>query len=382
MLKKLFWMASGAIYHGLIVGMVPLNYLLSKAREKKVYPKSVLHISYMVHIPYNMAKTLRKGGLKADYLAVGTAGPTWNKSDFHLIPSRWPPVRAIQEFVMLWKVVAKYQIIHSHFMIMLSQSGWELPLLKKMGRRIVVHYRGCEIRDKDVNMSLHPESNICEECDYAAYCISDGFREKRRLASKYGDAFLVTTPDLKEFFPKAIHLPFFVPEIPLKLGGKSPAKKKDGITILHVTNHPGIEGTEDIERVIERLQKKGYFINFVFLKGISYDRVLMELSMADLSIGKIKMGYYANFQIESMLMGVPAITYVREEFLNEDLKESGFIFADLNGLEETIKDYLDNPDKLEQKKRIARDSILRLHDNEKIAKRLISIYDNTRLRKQ
>jgi hypothetical protein len=248
-----------------------------------------------------------------------------------------------------------------------------------MGRRVVIHYRGCEIRDRDINVSLHPESNICQECDYSAYCISDGIREKRRMTRKYGDAFLITTPDLKEFFPEAIYVPFFAPEIPSKVDVKSQHMKKDGITILHVTNHPGIEGTKEIERVIGRLIEKGYDINFVVLKGVSHDRVLRELSMADLSIGKMKMGYYANFQIESMLMGVPAITYVRPEYMHEDLRRSGFILTDVSRLEKTIKDYLDNPEDLERKRRIARDSILELHDNGRIAKQLISIYENVRL---
>jgi glycosyltransferase involved in cell wall biosynthesis len=90
------------------------------------------------------------------------------------------------------------------------------------------------------------------------------------------------------------------------------------------------------------------------------------------------MGYYANFQIESMLMGVPAITYVRPEYVGDDLRKSGFIFTDLKNLEKTLKHYLDNPKKLEQKRKIARDSILKLHDNGKIAKQLISIYQEVK----
>ena len=76
--------------------------------------------------------------------------------------------------------------------------------------------RGCGIRDRQTNVSLHPGLNICEECDYGAYCEKDAVIRKRRdLSSKYGDLFFVTTPDLKDFVPYAVHLPFFVPEIEL-----------------------------------------------------------------------------------------------------------------------------------------------------------------------
>jgi hypothetical protein len=379
MLRGLIRIASTAIYYSIIIGMWPLNFLLSIVRKGVVYPNSVLHVSYMVHIPFYSVMILRRAGVRAEYLAIGESGVTWSESDFQLVPSRWPHIRAIKEFMFLWRILAKYEVIHSHFMITLSRCGWELKFLKRMGRRIVVHYRGCEIRDRSLNMSLHPELNICQECDYSAYCVSEESEKRRRVARRYGDAFLVTTPDLKEFIPEAIHVPFFTPEISLKSNDESRRKKERGITVLHVTNHPGIEGTKEIQKVIEKLVEEGYGINFVYLKGLSHERVLRELSLADLSIGKMKMGYYANFQIESLLLGVPAITYIRPEFMNEALEGSGFILTDLDGLENTLKEYLDNPWKLEEKKRIARESILRVHDNVQIAKQLITIYERIKL---
>jgi len=317
---------------------------------------------------------LRKAGLKADYLAIGEINITWRKSDFQLIPSRLPFVRAFQELLMFWKVVAKYEVIHSHFMITLSERGWEMQWLKRMGRKIVINYRGCDIRARKINMQLKPAYDICEDCDYDVKCEKEYLGKKRLRAEKIGDAFLVTTPDLSDFAPGAVYLPFFAPEIQTDISnGKK--NQSEEIKIFHVTNHPGIEGTKEIERVIGRLRGLGYSVNLVVLEGISHERVLRELSTADLSIGKMKMGYYANFQIESMLMGVPAITYVRPEYMNEDLRKSGFIFTDLDNLENTLKYYLDYPKKLEQKRKIARKSILKLHDNRRIAKQLISIYD-------
>jgi hypothetical protein len=360
--------------------MLPLNFTLARTRKKNVYPNSVLHIGGMVHVPHYTVQILRKHGIKADYLAMEGPNQTWGKSDFQFRSSRWPQVLAIREFIFFWAVVAKYEVIHSHNMVFLSESGWEDRWLKKMGRKIVVNYRGCDIRDRKINMQLQLEYDICEDCDYDVICEKEYLLKKRLRAEKLGDAFLVTTPDLLDFAPGAVYLPFFAPEIQ---GVRSSEKGNPGgeIKIFHVTNHPGIEGTKEIERVIGRLKDVGYKVNLVVLKGISHERVLKELSTADLSIGKMKMGYYANFQIESMLMGVPAITYVRPEYMDDDLKKSGFIFTDLKNLEKTLQHYLDNPKKLEQKRSIARKSILKLHDNRRIAKQLISIYDEAKIKR-
>jgi hypothetical protein len=185
MFRDLLRITSKAMHYSIITVMWPMSFFLSIARKTLFYPNSVLHVSYMVHVPYYSVMILRKEGLRADYLAIGESGPTWNKSDFHMTPSRWPHVRALQEFLLLWKLLAKYEVIHLHFMITPSYSGWELQFLKRMGRMIVVHYRGCEIRDRHMNMSLHPESNICQECDYSSYCVSERIRKKRRLARNF-----------------------------------------------------------------------------------------------------------------------------------------------------------------------------------------------------
>ena len=206
--------------------------------------------------------------------------------------------------------------------------------------------------------------------------MSAAMARKRRQARKYGDAFLVTTPDLIDFFPEATHVPFFVPELEDCPVRERKQENDEDVRILHVTNHPGIDGTKEIKDVINKLRDKGYPIELTVLNGVSNDEVLQKLPNADMSIGKMKMGYYANFQIESMLMGIPTITYVRPEFITDDLAESGFILADLANLEATLQHYLDNPDKLQAKKDIAKSSILKLHDNEKIARQLISIYQS------
>src|SRR5690606_28763757 len=103
--------------------------------------------------------------------------------------------------------------------------------------------------------------------------------------------------------------------------------------IVHVTNQPGIEGTRHIESAIARLKGKGWPVRFVWLHGRRHEEVLAELATADLAIGKMKMGYYANAQIESMAMGVPTVTHVRESFMTDELRDSGFILATMDTLE-------------------------------------------------
>lgn len=352
--------------------LAPLNWTILTFLAPRPYPNSVLHISYMVHIPYYTVRHLRRAGMRADYLAIGR-NSHWDRSDYNLVPSPYPLLRVLQEFRMFWRVVARYETIHAHFMYTLSQEGWELPILKRLGRRLVVHFRGCEARDRDLNMALHPDVSICQECDHRPpICKLPQSARRREWARCYADAVLVTTPDMKDFNPDAIHFPFFAPDHPPP--GERYKEPDGAFKIVHVTNQPGIEGTRHIEKAIDNLRRKGWPIRFVWIHGRQHDEVLRELADADLAVGKMKMGYYANAQIESMTMGVPTVTFVRENLMTDELRESGFIFATLATLESVIEHYLSHPDDLAAKRAKARSSILALHDNAALSRRLAGMY--------
>jgi len=353
-----------------------LSYLLlpfALLRKKK---GSVLHISYMVHIAYFTVKILREHGIKADYLAIGTKENRW-KADYVFRPSYGliSAKERIREFLFFWSTISKYEIIHSHFMMTLTSSAWEMKFFRLLGGKWVVHGRGCAERNQQLNMKLHPQMNICQNCDYGGkYCNDPTNIYRQKLTRTKADHVLVTTPDMLDFLPSAEHMPFFVPPIATP-EAKIQSDQNKAFKIIHVTNHPGIEGTEIIKKCIDNLIELGYDIEFIFLQNVDNLEVLNAYQQADLSIGKMKMGYYANAQIESLFFNVPAITYVRDEFITPKIQESGLILSSLEQLEETIKYYIDNPDKLAKKRQVSQSSVLQLHNNADIANRYKSVYN-------
>jgi hypothetical protein len=362
----------GIPYAATVVSLKPFNALLRRLRARTFVPGSVLHISYMGHVPFQTVQILREHGIRADYLAVGTS-PIWDRSDYQMASARWPWMTALREFRLLWRVVARYEIVHAHFMVTLTRTGWELPILKRMGRKLVVHFRGCEIRNRARNQALHPRTNICEECDYdPRICEAPHNVRRRKLAAAFGDATLVTTPDMKDFAPDATHVRFFTAPV----SRVEPASRRgaERFRIVHATNHPGIEGTRHIVAAVESLKQKGYDVDLRVLSGVTQERVLAEMAAADLTIGKMKMGYYANAQVESLALGVPAVCHVRPEFMTPELADSGLIFATLETLETTLEEYLRNPRALADKRSKARESAARLHDNAAIAAELRALY--------
>ena len=70
-----------------------------------------------------------------------------------------------------------------------------------------------------------------------------------------------------------------------------------------MTNQPGIEGTAEIAAAIEAVKAKGHDVAFEWLHNVPHADVMAALGQADLAVGKMKMGYYANAQIETMSDG-------------------------------------------------------------------------------
>jgi hypothetical protein len=102
----------GVPYRLALLLLAPLNAILARLRANAFEPGSVLHVSYMGHVPHHTVEVLRQAGVRADYLAVGDS-PIWDRSDYRITGSHWPFVPAVKEFLMLWRVMARYEIITS-----------------------------------------------------------------------------------------------------------------------------------------------------------------------------------------------------------------------------------------------------------------------------
>ncbi len=353
----------------------PINQVLVIFLRGRVKPNSVLHVCYPVHIVHYTVELLRAEGFNADYLALGDS-TDWTLCDYRLRRwKKWIPL-TLTEFWYFWRVLAKYQTVQFHFMTGISQSGWEWPILKRLGRKIVVYYSGCETRDSALNKQFHPDFNICEECDYNAVLCDGAVNQlRRKLAQRYADLELVTTPDMKDFVPHAIHFPFFAPPAQIVPSRTRPHWPANGLfRVVHATNHPGIEGTGQIAEAIQRLAGKGLPIEFRHLYRTPYRQVLQEFADADLSIGKMKMGYYANAQIEAICCGTPTLTWVRPDLIDDAVRESGVVLCDMESIEDVVGTLMSNPDRLQLLQQEGPERIRAIHDNGLLARRLIAMY--------
>ena len=343
--------------------------------------RSVLHVSCLSHKPFMLSRLMREKGLKSEYLAVaaetgwlqvGTRGYDYNvtfNTYLKIIFQPW----IIAYYIL--SVMGRYDVIHYHFATLLTNNELELALLKRMGKVIVFHFRGCDLRQRSVNNKTNPELNCCQECDYPEGSCENRVQSFRiSLAKKYADLLFVTTPDLLDFLPEAEQMPFIAP-YGIDLGKVEATPKNKGVfRVVTSSNHDSVDGTEYIRKAVKRLQEEGRAIELIEVHKTPYEKALSIYKSADVYVSKLRMGYYNNANIECMMMAIPCMSYVREEFLR-NMPDCPIIITRPDTVYQRLKEYIDQPEKLKEIGQQGIQFVKKYHDSDKIVQYMIKRYN-------
>src|SRR4051812_30687220 len=147
-----------------------------------------------------------------------------------------------------------YDVFHFYFGNTLFPWPFpDLPLLRALGKRIIFHFCGCDVRDRARNLAEYSLSG-CHEC-VSLVCLG-----KRRPPLHFADAVFVSTPDLLPDVPGAVLTPG-----PVALGRWQPQPPRtppptpaDPLRILHAPTDREIKGTRYVLEAVERLKAAGY----------------------------------------------------------------------------------------------------------------------------
>jgi glycosyltransferase involved in cell wall biosynthesis len=203
--------------------------------------------------------------------------------------------------------------------------GFDLPLLKSMGKTIVFHFHGCEIRRR-AHMIANHRLATCTEC--RPFC--DPRRQDRLLAQahRYADLVFFSTLDLAESVPMGRHLPLAIEadrweraalDHPLedffvRDGVRGPTVVAHAPTDFILGEWRGIKGTRHIEAAIEQLRPEFPQLEYRRIERQPWATMPEFLSQCDILVDQLMMGWYGLLAIEGMCVRRPVISYLRDDF--------------------------------------------------------------------
>ena len=219
---------------------------------------------------------------------------------------------SIWGWLVLLRVIARYDVFIFLYGQTITNSAFELWLLKRLGRKIIFVYVGSDSRPPYMDGGLFPGS-VTDQLPSAATLLRAVRRCKRRiqLHERYAD-YLVNSPSTAHFHERP-YINWFALGIPKALTACSPIPSQQTcisgtVRVLHGPSHPLAKGTVEILEVIERLRRKGHSIELVKIQGMPNQAVLEELVRCDFIVDQLYADTpLAAFATEAAFFGKPAV---------------------------------------------------------------------------
>jgi glycosyltransferase involved in cell wall biosynthesis len=178
----------------------------------------------------------------------------------------------------------------------------ELPLLKRLGKTIVVTWQGCDVRPRSACHS-------CERTECVAHAPWRAAEAKAML--KYADRSVFVNPDLKRYLPGASFLPYA--NVDAAAIEPEPLPDRATVRVAHAPTNPNVKGTRFIVDAVERLRADGLDVELDLITGVPNSEALRRISGADILADQLHIGWYGGVAVEAMALGRPVVCHIDED---------------------------------------------------------------------
>jgi glycosyltransferase involved in cell wall biosynthesis len=186
----------------------------------------------------------------------------------------------------------------------------DMPLIKRLGKPIVITYQGCELRRFDYSTQTY-ELSACAECRRCQGVLDHRKAQAVQAAARYADHIYVLNPDMAPVAPKRAvfrsYTKFELSDYPRP----TPKPWGNPIRIVHAPTDRVIKGTRYIQQACDALKAKGLPVELILVEGLSRQQALEQYRQADIMIDQVLIGWYGGFAVEGMALGKPVVCFLR-----------------------------------------------------------------------
>jgi glycosyltransferase involved in cell wall biosynthesis len=314
-----------------------------------------------------LARALRAKGVMAHSLAYNPGFPQYQPDEARPYDALPPLPRYAGYLSSLLRHAGRYDVYHFHFgRTLIPPHNPDLPLYHALGKKVVFHYHGCDVRDRAHMLATHTHAT-CTECD--PFC--HPARQKAILASarRFADAELVSTPDLLESAPRAQHLPVAaeLADYPFAPPAGSPR------LVLHAPTNRLIKGTRYVEKAYQALGPRFPEVRFATVERLPWSELRDAMQRADVVVDQVFMGWYGMVAVEAMAMGKPVLCFIRNDF-EPRLDDCPIVRCTKEDLADRLAELLGDEPRRRALGEAGRRYVERVHAAPVIADRLIALY--------
>lgn len=268
---------------------------------------------------YAFTRVLRRRGYQIDFYGMKKthfAMPV----DFLLEFSELPLRSFFQRVSSFFKILPYYDVWHFNFMEVFFFYPLNLFILKLLGKKIIVTFRGIEVQTdlEFLTKSIYSKIPAAHWPEYYRLQFlpknlwPNFFKKiRRRIFIWFADKVILTGPFLAGQVSRYDEIIPYARKIE-KFKQSSSGRK---ITILHVPTDPLVKGTAEIIRVFKTLAKKYPEHSFRILPKLPREKLLSEIAQADIIVDQIIIGWYGGQAVEAMALGKIVMAFLNPAYL-------------------------------------------------------------------
>ena len=250
--------------------------------------------------------------------------------------------RRVEEAIEHYKL-DEFDIIHYDGGLDFFRDNRVAARWKKLGKKIVCHYMGSDLRIRGVVRAMDNLSdlNLTNESDH-----------------------LLLHPDIHY-----LYIPFDVSPFTTR------KQENERLRIVHSPTNRSMKGTELILPVIEAVRKVRN-IEFVLIENTPHDEVIRIKGSCDIAIEQVGnyggTGYGRN-SLETLALGIPTITEMTPDY-EAWIPENPFVLATPETLYKKLLEVIDSSALRSEKRSLGRQWVEKYHSYEAVHNQLTDLY--------
>jgi glycosyltransferase involved in cell wall biosynthesis len=308
----------------------------------------------VLHLPVNLAGTgwsnvraLRRKGVDATLLVFRPQ--RWRPHEYDVSLDLQRDGSLVGSQLKQWRALARWlprtDVFHFYFGHTLVPKTLMVPIMRATGRKSVMHFLGDDIRGK---------------------------RPEELAYGKRFDAQIVGSYAARRWVPEALVVP---PGLDLDEYRPVPPVERERPLVVHAPSDPEKKGTRFVVEACEQLP-----VELDVVYGVPNPEARERYRQADIVVDQMHYLWHGVFTIEAMAFGKPVVTHLDEEAVRLTEEAFGIDVPIVRATPETLVDTL-RPlvDSFEQRKQLGeagRSYVERVHDIDKVADRLLEIYQS------
>ena len=262
----------------------------------------------------------------------------------------------------------RWDVFHFHFgRTLIPPHNFDLPLYRALGKTLIYHYHGCDIRSRAHMLATHVHAT-CTECE--PFCLPNRQRRILAEAGRNAHAEIVSTPDLLESATRAtqVHVAVWLPDYE-----PAPFRETPRL-VLHAPTNRLIKGTPYVERAFAALRPRFPDVEFRIVEKLPWAELRGLMRECDVFVDQLHMGWYGMVSAEAMALGRPSLAYIRPDF-EARMGDAPIVRTSVETLEADLAALLTDAPRRRELAERGRAYAEREHEAHVIARRLVAIYE-------